>query len=115
MGRIVIVAYRPRSGREKALDSLMRRHHGRLRSDGLVIDRPPMLMRAADGTLVEIFEWSAADPATAPSTDARVQQMWSELAEIADAVALRDLPEAAQFGAGFDSLLDEALHPELSP
>jgi hypothetical protein len=111
MGRIVIVAYRPRSGREKALDSLMRRHHGRLRSDGLVIDRPPMLMRAADGTLVEIFEWSAA----APSIDARVKQMWSELAEIADAVALRDLPEAAQLVAGFDSLLDEALHPELSP
>ena len=34
MGRIVIAAYRPKPGREKALEALMRRHHERLRAEG---------------------------------------------------------------------------------
>ena len=60
MGRIVIVAYRPKPGQQAALESLMRRHHARLLAHGLVTDRVPMLMSAADGTIVEVFEWMSA-------------------------------------------------------
>lgn len=39
MGRIVIVAYRPKPGKADALKYLTRAHVARLRKEGLVTDR----------------------------------------------------------------------------
>jgi quinol monooxygenase YgiN len=115
MGRIVIVAYRRRPGRQKALEALMRQHHDRLRAEGLVTDRQPVLMRAADGTIVEVFEWTSANAIASAHANAHVQRMWTEYAEVSEYVPLRDLPEAAELFAEFEPLADGALHPELSP
>ena len=42
---------------EGARLELVRNHLPPLRAEGLVTDRAPILMRTADGTVVEIFEW----------------------------------------------------------
>lgn len=57
MGRVVIVAFRPKEGQEGRLLELARGHAPRLRELGLATDREATIMRAADGTLVEVFEW----------------------------------------------------------
>ena len=116
MGRIVIVAYRPKPGQQAALESLMRRHHARLLAHGLVTDRVPILMSAADGTIVEVFEWmSAAAIAAAHDNDA-VQGMWGEYAAVCDYIPLAQLPEAQALFAEFDPLPSATeLHPEFSP
>jgi hypothetical protein len=58
-GRIVIVAYKPFAGKEKKLDALMKMHVEILRQEGLVTERDPVMMRAADGMVLEVFEGNA--------------------------------------------------------
>lgn len=116
MGRIVIVAYRPKPGRGAALEALVRHHHQRLLSLRLVTDRAPTLMRAVDGTMVEVFEWSSAEAIAAAHDNAVVQQMWREFAEVSDYLPLASLPEAGATFAEFEPLAQATeLHPELSP
>jgi hypothetical protein len=57
VGSISVACYKPRPGREEALLELVRNHLPPLRSEGLVTERAPIVMRCADGTIVEIFEW----------------------------------------------------------
>ena len=57
--RIVIVAYRPKPGKDNVLLAELRDHVHLLRSEGLATDRHPVLMRAKDGTVLEIFEWAS--------------------------------------------------------
>ena len=57
MSRIVIVGYRPKPDKGAELRELLRTHVPRLREFGFVTDRPPVLMEAADGSYVEVFEW----------------------------------------------------------
>jgi quinol monooxygenase YgiN len=116
MGRIVIAAYRPKPGRQQALEALMRRHHERLRAEGLVTDRQPTLMRAKDGTVVEVFEWLSADAIAAAHSNRTVQRMWDEYAEVCDYVPLHEMTETHNLFAEFEPMqVDEALHPEFSP
>jgi hypothetical protein len=116
MSRMVIAAYRPRPGRQQALEHLMRHHHERLRTAGLVTDRPATLMRASDGTVVEVFEWLSADAIAAAPKDASVQAMWREYEAVCDSVPLTEVAEARSLFAEFEPLSSEAeLLPELSP
>ena len=57
MGRIVIAAYRPKPGKEGELKALMATHLSTLRSQDLVTERESVMMEAADGTILEVFEW----------------------------------------------------------
>jgi hypothetical protein len=116
MGRFVIVACRPKPGQQASLESLMRQHHVRLLGQGLVTDRPPMLMRAADGTIVEVFEWASAAAIGAAHDNSAVQQLWREYDAVCDYVPLALVPEAQALFAEFEQLAPAAeLLPELSP
>ncbi len=99
-GDMVIVAYRPKPGQEAALVRLVAEHVPLLRSWGLATDRPHLVMRAADGTLLEIFEWRPGAVAAAHK-DARVTGIWERFGEACDYVKLRDLPETAEMFATF--------------
>jgi hypothetical protein len=61
MGSISVACYKPRFGCEEALLQLVRNHLPPLRSEGLVTERPSIVMRTAEGTIVEIFEWVSQD------------------------------------------------------
>lgn len=58
-GVCVIVAYRPKRGKEADLLSLVRARVPTLRQEGLVTERAPVIMRAIDGTLIEVSEWQS--------------------------------------------------------
>ena len=116
MGRIVIAAYRPRPGREADLERLVRQHHQRLAAEKLVTERVPVLMRARDGTVIEVFEWVSAEAIAAAHENRAVQIMWAEFEQISEHVPLADSTEARRLFAEFEPLAaDEALHPEFSP
>jgi hypothetical protein len=53
-GLIVIVAYKPKPGKESDLLELVRRRVPFLRGEGLVTDRIPTMMRCRDGTIIEV-------------------------------------------------------------
>lgn len=84
MGRIVIVVYRPKPGKEKDLLNLVEEHLPVLKSRQLITDRTPIVMQAADKTIVEIFEWKSRKAIDEAHTDPAVQQLWSRFNEVCD-------------------------------
>jgi len=101
MGVIVIVAYKPKTGKGAALKELAKTHIPRLKQVGLVTDREPVMMETADGTIVEVFEWLSAEAIQNAHQNAAVQQMWGEYAEVCDYVPLNTLNETKELFAGF--------------
>ena len=78
MGSIAVACYKPRPGREKDLLELVRNHMPPLRGQGLVTDRTPIVMRCADGTLVEIFEWVSKEKIEAAHKNPVVLDLWKK-------------------------------------
>jgi len=60
-GVCVIAAYRPKPGKEDGLLELVRSRVPTLRQEGLVSDRAPTIMRAGDGTIIEVSEWKSRE------------------------------------------------------
>lgn len=104
MGRIVIAAYRPKPGRADQLVALCREHLPLLRAEGLASARPGVTMQAADGTVVEVFEWSSADAIRRAHEDPAVQALWARFAEVCEYVPVAAVPEAAQVFSEFEPL-----------
>jgi hypothetical protein len=104
MGRMVIVAYRPKPGMDARLAELVRAHVPSLRALGLATDRPALAMKAADGTIVEVFEWVSAQAIERAHTLPEIQQMWTQFGEACEYGTLATLPEAQQMFAHFEPL-----------
>lgn len=100
MGDLVIVAYKPKPGKVEELLALSRAHVPILRALGLATDRTPIIAQAADGTVVEIFEWADGAIVTAHELP-EVQAMWGRYAEVCDYIPIGDLPEAAEVFSQF--------------
>ena len=95
MGRVVIACFVPRPGREADLHALARTHVPRLRAEGLVTDRAPILAVAADGTVVEVFEWVSKEAIASAHENAVVRAMWDEYEEVCTYLPIGEVPEAA--------------------
>jgi quinol monooxygenase YgiN len=101
---MVIVAYRPRPGKEALLLELTRQHLPVLRAQGLATDRPAYVVRAADGTIVEIFEWKSQAAIDRAHQNPAVAKMWERYAEACEYVPLKSLKEAGDLFAAFEPL-----------
>ena len=101
MGRIVIACYRPREAQDATLRELIAGHVATLRAEGLATDRPCLLVHAADGTYLEIFEWTSPDAMEAAHENATVQAMWARFEQVCDYVTLADLAESKSLFAEF--------------
>ena len=104
MGRIVIVAYKPKPGKAEALKALTKTHVPRLREQNLVTNREPTLLETADGTIVEMFEWLSPEAIQQAHRNVEVHKMWTEFAEVCDYVPLSELPETKGLFAEFTPL-----------
>jgi quinol monooxygenase YgiN len=105
-GVIVIVAYRPKPGKEHELLKLVRSRVPTLRQEGLVTDRQPVIMRARDGTIIEVSEWKSQDAIDAAHQNPNVLAMWNKFFAICDCVPLNTLAEARQMFSGFEPISD---------
>jgi quinol monooxygenase YgiN len=103
-GVIVIVAYRPKPGKENELLNLVRSRVPTLRNEGLVTDRAPTIMRARDGTIIEVSEWKSHEAIDAAHKNPNVLAMWNKFFAICDCVPLKTLAEAQEMFAGFEPL-----------
>ena len=90
--KVVIAAYRPNPGKQKEAEALVRKHHPTLLEIGLVTERAPVLMRAADGTLLEVFEWVDANAAAQAHENPVVAMIWEEFAKVCEFVSLDTEP-----------------------
>lgn len=104
MGHTVIVGYKPKPGKEEALKELMKTHLPILKQEGLVRDKESYIMEAADGTIVEVFEWLSAEAVQKAHTNAVVLAMWAKYAEVCDYVPAGPLSELSQLFSSFKPL-----------
>ncbi len=104
MGIIVIVAYRPIPGKEEALDAEMGTHVPILRSEGLATDRESIVMRAKDGTVVEVFEWVSAAAIEAAHNNPAVLAMWGRYAACCTFESVGNLEEAKELFSSFEPM-----------
>ena len=103
-GVIVVVAYRPKPGKDEELLQLVRSRVPILRKEGLVTDRVPTIMRSRDGTILEVSEWKSREAIDAAHKNPNVLAMWEKFFAMCDCVPLNTLPEAAEMFAGFTPL-----------
>ena len=103
-GVLVIVAYRPKPGKEKELLELVRSRVPTLRKEGLVTDREPIMMRARDGTIIEVSEWQSQEAIDAAHKNQNVLAMWENFFAICDCVPFKTLAEAEEMFPNFEPL-----------
>jgi hypothetical protein len=84
MGRITIVVYRPKQGREKQLLELVNEHLPVLDKQGLITGRKPIVMEAADNRIIEIFEWASSEAIEKAHTNASVLELWNRFNKVCD-------------------------------
>ena len=105
-GVVVIVAYRPKPGKENELVDLVRGRVPTLLKEGLVTDRAPTIMRASDGTIIEVSEWKSRQAIDAAHKNPNVLAMWNKFFALCDCVPLKSLAEAEEMFAGFEPVPD---------
>jgi quinol monooxygenase YgiN len=103
-GVIVIVAYRPKPGKEKELLDLVRNRVPTLRKENLVTDRTPTIMRARDGTIIEVSEWKSREAIDAAHKNPTVLAMWNKFFALCDCVPLNTVAETKEMFAGFEPI-----------
>lgn len=104
MGRFVIVAYTPKPGMEQQLLAVVKKHMQVLGTQRLVTDKSAYVMQAADGTMVEVFEWRSAKAIEEAHNNPAVQGLWEEFDAVCEFTPLANLAEAQQMFAEFDSV-----------
>ena len=97
-----MAVYRPKSGRAVELDEEVRQHVAILRRLDLATDSLSLVVRAADGTIVECFEWASRDAIEAAHSHPEVQSMWERFGECCDYGTLAELSNASDMFAEFE-------------
>jgi hypothetical protein len=105
MGRFQILTYSPKPGKEDALLSAVRRHLKVLRTERLVTYRPACIMRARDGTIVEVFEWRSTGSLAKAHRLPAVQVLWAEFEMVCDYRPLSALSECQDRFAEFEAVM----------
>ncbi len=98
---VVIASYKPKSGKALELQTLLRAHLPILRSIDLVTDRESIMMEAADGTIVEVFEWRSQEAINSAHNHPKVLAMWAKYAEVCEYIPVGSVPESVQMFPSF--------------
>lgn len=104
MGRYVIVAYKPKPGKEERLHELVRNHLNILQEEKLATSRPANIMKASDGTVIEVFEWASPAAIEKAHNNITIQNLWKEFGEACNYLPLNQLSEANNIFAEFDAM-----------
>ena len=103
-GRIVIAAYKPKPGQQEQLEKLIASHLAILRNEDLVTDRQSIIMKADDGTILEVFEWKSKQAIESAHENPAVLKMWQDYAEVCDYIPAGQVAEISQLFSEFTPL-----------
>lgn len=104
MGSISVACYKPRPGCEDALLDLVRNHLPPLRAEGLVTARESIVMRTADGTIVEVFEWVSLDAIASAHKNPVVLDLWKRFEAACSYETPSNIAEFQNLFGHFDAL-----------
>ena len=98
----MICTYKPKRGKEAQLRRVLRKHLRVLWQEGLAAKRKPYLMRSANGTFVEVFEWKSEKAVERAHSNPAVLSMWKEFEACCTYGSLSTLKESRQMFAHFE-------------
>jgi hypothetical protein len=101
MSRIVIVAYKPKAGKQAELTELLITHVPRLKALGLVTERTPIIAQSAAGDFIEVFEWASQEAIETAHNHPEVQQMWGEFAAVCEYQPVANIAETSNLFSEF--------------
>lgn len=104
MSHFVIACYAPKPEKEQELLALVRGHIPYLKNLNMVTERPPLVLRNRQGTIIEAFEWRSPDALEEAHLNPDVQDLWKRFEEVCDYQTLDNLPEAKELFAHFEIL-----------
>jgi hypothetical protein len=104
MGSISVACYKPKPGQEQALLELVRNHLPPLRGQGLVTDREPIAMRAANGTIVEVFEWVSPEAIARAHQNPVVLDLWKKFEAVCEYETPANVSEFQNMFAHFEPI-----------
>jgi hypothetical protein len=104
MASISVACYKPKPGCEQELLELVRNHLPPLRAEGLVTERTSIVMRTADGTIVEIFEWVSQEAIAGAHTNPAVLELWSRFEKVCSYQIPANIPEFQNMFAHFEPI-----------
>ncbi len=68
----------------------------------LVTNRPPLVMRARDGSIVEVFEWKSTEAIEEAHKNEAVRTMWKDFEKVCEYEKLSNLPECQEPFSSFE-------------
>lgn len=104
MGSISVACYKPRPGSEQALLALVREHLPPLRAEGLVTERESIVMRTADGTIIEVFEWVSKEAIAGAHTNPVVLSLWKRFEGVCSFEIPSSITELQNMFAHFEAV-----------
>ncbi len=99
---ISVACYRPKAGCEEALLNEVRNHLPPLRARGLVTERPSIVMRTQDGTIIEIFEWVSQEAIAGAHSNPVVLEIWKRFEAVCQYEVPANIPEFQRMFAHFE-------------
>ena len=107
-GKIVIAAYRARSGQRQSLLDIIKLKRKFMLSAGYYTAREHIIMKSSkDGDLImEVLEWTSQNAIDEAHANPEVLKIWNKMDEICTEVGstLDSFPEASSPFPGFDPL-----------
>ncbi len=104
MPSISVACYKPHPGCDQALLDLVRDHLPPLRAQGLVTDRPSIIMRTAAGVIVEVFEWVSQEAIAGAHHNPVVLDLWKRFEAVCSYETPANLPEFQKMFSHFEPL-----------
>jgi hypothetical protein len=96
--QVVFALYKPHEGKDGELRRLIAQHIPTLRRLELITNRPAVLVKSANGTYIEVFEWNSGQAAQLAHEHPEVAKIWEGMGQVCDLPALESLEEVnAQF------------------
>lgn len=95
MPRILIVAYRPKSGKSDDVLALLAQQLKAIRNVGTRTTRDPWLMHASNGEILQISEYSSERDVERCWEDVTYQDIGAQLTALCDMVPIRSLQESS--------------------
>jgi quinol monooxygenase YgiN len=98
---IVIASYRPKEGKEEGMKKVLRDHMPVLRKEGLITNFPVIVLKAKDGSYLEIFEWKSQEAINEAHNNENVLALWKKFEEVCTYISLSDIEECRNVFADF--------------
>lgn len=89
---------------QQQLRAIVEKHWHVLRAEQLVTERPRYAMQAADGTVVEVFEWRSLEAIDEAHRNPAVRALWAEFDVACEYVPIAALAESQRPFSEFEPL-----------